>query len=203
MRRAVALCILLILSAAFPIVPRAAAQTPLGQTHSDRACGFSFSYPAGWGRQVRQQDRKVLVGSPDPPEASVVAVVGPIQDVRADQVTTDQVAQSIAAHNCLFCLRGALAWVDRFATGTITATYIVERLNLSVGGQTIPHYVVQFFLIDDGTSRGLAPSGWTQADIEVQVPVDRFRSMEPVILAIAQSFRLMVPERPQQECWPR
>ncbi|MGH2372325.1 MAG: hypothetical protein ACRDIC_02445, partial [bacterium] len=130
-------------------------------------------------------------------------LIGPIQDVRADQVTTDQIAQSIAAHNCLFCLRGTLVWVDRFTVGTITATYIVERLSLTVRGQSIPHYALLFFLIDDGTSRGLAPSGWTQADIEVQVPVDRFRSMEPVILAIAQSLRLTVPERPQQECWPR
>lgn len=202
MRSAIALCILLILWSAVPIAPRVAAQATLGVTHADRACGFSISYPAGWLRTVRQQDRKLIVGSPDPPETSVVALVGPIQDVRAGQVTTDQIAQSIAAHNCLFCLRGTLVWVDRFTVGAITATYIVERLNLAVGSQSIPHYVLQFFLIDDGTSRGLAPSGWTQADIRVDVPVDRYRSMEPVILAIAQSLRLTVPERPQQECWP-
>lgn len=202
MRSAIALCILLILWTSFPITPRVAAQATLGVTHADRACGFSFSYPAGWRRQVRQQDRKVIVGSPDPPETQVVALIGPIQDVRAGQVTTDQIAQAIAAHNCLFCLQGTLAWVDRFTIGAITATYIVERMNLDVGGQLIPHYVLQFLLIDDGTSRGLAPSGWTQADIRVAVPVDRYRSMEPVILAIVQSLRLTVPERPQQECWP-
>lgn len=203
MKRAIAPCILLIVLASFLIVPRVVAQAPLGQTYTDRACGFSFSYPAGWVRQVRTQDRKVLVASPDPPENSAVALIGPIQDVRADQANPDQVAQSIAAHNCLFCLRGALAWVDRFTVGTTTATYIIERMNLAVGGQSIPHYLITFFLIEDGTARGLAPSGWTQADIEVQVPVDRFRPLEPAILAIAQSFRLMVPERPQQECWPR
>lgn len=203
MRRTIALCILLVVWISLPIAPRVAAQAPLGVTHADRACGFSFSYPSGWLRQVRQQDRKVLVGSPDPPEASVVAIIGPIQDVRAGEVTTDQIAQAIAAHNCLFCLRGTLAWVDRFTVGAITATYIVQRLNLAVGSQSIPHYMLEFFLIDDGTSRGLAPRGWTQADIEVVVPVERYRSMEPVILAIAQSLRLTVPERPQQECWPR
>ncbi|MGQ0550811.1 MAG: hypothetical protein ACT4PY_14200 [Armatimonadota bacterium] len=202
MRRAIALCTLLIVWASFPIVPRVAAQTALEVTHTDRVCGFSFSYPAGWTRRVRQQDRKVVVESPDPPETSIVALIGPIQDVRAGQVTTDQVAQSVAAHNCLFCLRGTLVWVDRFAVGAITATYIVERMNLTVGGQSIPHYVLQFFLIDDGTSRGLAPAGWTQADIRVEIPVDRFRRMESVILAIAQSLRLTVPERAQQECWP-
>lgn len=203
MRRTIALCILLVVWISFPIAPRVAAQATLSVTHADRACGFSFSYPSGWQRTVRQQDRKVIVGSPDPPETLVVALIGPIQDVRAGQVTTDQIAQSIAAQNCLFCLRGTLAWVDRFTVGAITATYIVERLNLTVRGQSIPHYALLFFLIDDGTSRGLAPSGWTQAGIEVQVPVDRYRSMEPVILAIAQSLRLTVPERPQQECWPR
>jgi hypothetical protein len=104
---------------------------------------------------------------------------------------------------CLLCLQGRLVWVDRFAQGAMTGRYLVEQRDLTQNGVVVPHYRLQFYLSDNGSSRGLAPNGWTWARAVAWIPVTRFSEMQATVLSIVRSLRFMSSSQPETVCWPQ
>lgn len=176
------------------LVRPAAAPRPIQtKPYNDQACGYSFEYPADWV-QIEPFERRARVRTPDGP--ATLVVVGPVWDEQASQVTTDQLARSLATQNCLECLRRTLVWVDRFVSGPLAVSYTISTDQITVDGRVVPYYYTQFFMVDDGTSRGLGTGGRTRAEVAALAPVERFQDAQPAIMAVARSLRFAQTQTP-------
>jgi hypothetical protein len=195
MRRVIAILgVAVVLGALMPSRP-VIAQAVLTERYEDAACGFSFQYPAGWQRtQADDRRGQAFVTGVTPTLISF----GPIRDVPAAQVSTEAIALALAAQQCLDCLRESLVWLDRFPDGSRTVTWIVSRQTVTLSNVNYPYLLAQFFLVDDGTARGLGAGGWTQAFVEFWAPPQEYRQRESEMLAMVRSLRFT---RPQVACW--
>jgi hypothetical protein len=204
-RIAVVLALGLVLVAA-QLSPAAPAPLELAEEHASSTCGFSFRFPSGW-RNQQEADRTMRLLSPERgPEffaRGIQVDFGPIHDVRLTQISADQLAQSAVGGYCLLCLQGRLVWVDRFAQGPISGRYLMEQRDLTSEGTVVPHYRLQFYLSDNGSSRGLAPNGWTWARAVAWIPVVRFPEMHATVLSIVRSLRFTTSSQPESTCWPQ
>jgi hypothetical protein len=192
--------------AAAQLSPAAPAPLELAQEHASATCGFSFRFPNGW-RDQEELDRTVRLLSPERGQEFFVRGVqvdfGPIRDVRLTQISADQLAQSAVGGYCLLCLQGRLVWVDRFTQGSITGRYLMEQRDITREATTVPHYRLQFYLSDNGSSRGLAPNGWTWARAVAWIPVARFAEMQVTVFSIVRSLRFTAASQPENVCWPQ
>jgi hypothetical protein len=199
--RWLACALVIVAAAALLIVPSVTAQPTSTEQYVDRACGFSFQYPVGWRRSTDQRTQlRIIVASPDDATISTLVSLGPILDELPAQLTTENLALGMAAHNCLDCLRERLVWVDRFMVGTSAVSYTMSQQDIRINNQLYPHYALEYFIFNDGTARGLTESGArTRAEVRAWIPVARLRAAEPVILGIVRSLQFTRPEgRP---CW--
>jgi hypothetical protein len=92
--------------------------------------------------------------------------------------------------------------LDRLAAHNTTGVYTVELLDIKVLGQAIPHYLLVFFLIENGTARRLAPAGWTSIEVVAWIPKERYRAMVSLVLGTVESIQLSMPSQPESTCWP-
>ncbi len=204
MRRVAAGLILVMFSGAFLVGPPAAAQTPappaaqtvLSQEYKND-CGFSIRHPSSWSSVPRSDQYFELKDDKDPP---MVLWIGPIRDIQSTQPSIEALAAAMAGQYCLSCLRTSLVWIDRFSVGSMFVNYTISRGDLRSGARTIPGgYFLDFFVVEDGTMRGLGGSGWTWAELTLWVHRSQYaNAFKSVILPMVQSLRLT---RPQLQCW--
>jgi len=209
MARAVGLSLLLILTSVLLTLPPAIAQIPAVQSlvrHEDPACGFSVVVPDKWEAFRRPNDHKAqMQNSKDTSKTRPTVVwVGPIWDTKAAAGTPEALVLASAAAWCLDCLGSDLEWLDRytFAAGSVSVVYTISKnvsLDYADGRRLTNGIGMDFFIVENGTARGLGDDGWTRALLEAWVPAEDFGEMEPLIHAIVRTVRFFNRD-PAQDC---
>jgi hypothetical protein len=202
------LCLLAVVGVALLAPVRARAQTTqttLPNEYTDQGCGFAYRYPQEWKAGTIDDKYFMTVG----PDEQVVGLVGAIRNLAASPLSPQSAAAAAAGAFCLDCMRDPpdkLVWVDRFVEGSMTASEIVyketKRTFLSFlqgrNFEDTPGYTFIFYLFEDGTARGIAPTQWTTGSMFFWAKEDLFRQYEPWINAIVRSVRFTPTQR---ACW--
>jgi hypothetical protein len=153
---------------------------PLTSVLNDTTCGFRLNYPQGWGQaDPNPQSYVALVGTTRPilTYLQVIYVYHYRTSISAEALGT--LARSVAADNCLRCLRPSLRWTDRYTDGSKSVSYNIFRPvePSTIAGQQVFYYGLDFFIYDDARARQPAAEGWSRARLLFFIPVQLYQSV--------------------------